>query len=156
MLVRPGLEPATSRSADRRLSNWASQAAVKSSQSNAIWFIKTNFLKAITCFRLSIGAIILFEVFTLAGSQTEKRLRGCQRGAYILVRQCIWIMKLLHDYNKLRGHFCALPGLPLTQCRVVFDVSVENSWIKGNVRKGMVEKFQAEIRIWCLQTFFQY
>ena len=36
---------------------------------NAIWFIKTNFLEAIKYFRLSIGAIVLFEVFTLAGFQ---------------------------------------------------------------------------------------
>ena len=60
---------------------------IKSSPNNAIWFLKTNFLEAIKYFRLSIGAIILFEVFTLACSQikTEKKLRGCQRGAYILV-----------------------------------------------------------------------
>ena len=42
---------------------------IKSSLINAIWFIKTNFLKGIQYFRLSIGAIVLFEVFTLAGSQ---------------------------------------------------------------------------------------
>ena len=39
--------------------------------------------------------------------------------------------------NKLRGHFGALPGLPLTQFRVAFDVSVENSWNKRNVWKGV-------------------
>ena len=39
-------------------------------------------------------------------------------------------MKLLHDYG-------ALPGLPLTQFRVAFDVSVENSWNKRNVWKGI-------------------
>ena len=42
---------------------------IKSSPNNAIWFIHTNFLDAIKYFRLSIGAIVLFEVFTLAGSQ---------------------------------------------------------------------------------------
>ena len=42
---------------------------MKSSPNNAIWFLKTNFLEAIKYFRLSIGAIVLFEVFTLAGSQ---------------------------------------------------------------------------------------
>ena len=51
-----------------------------------------------------------------------------------------------------------MPGLPLTQFRVVFDVSVENSWNKWNVWKGipifLVGKFQAEIGISCLQTFF--
>ena len=81
--------------------------------------------------------------------KTEKKLRGCKRGAYILVWHRVWIMKLLHG---------ALPGLPLTQFRVVFDVSVENSWNKWNVWKGipifLVEKFQAEIGISCLQTFF--
>ena len=59
--------------------------------------------------------------------KTEKKLRGCKRGAYILVWHRVWIMKLLHG---------ALPGLPLTQFRVVFDVSVENSWKKLNVWKG--------------------
>ena len=42
---------------------------IKSSPINAIWFIKTNFLEGIKYFRLSIGAIVLFEVFTLAGPQ---------------------------------------------------------------------------------------
>ena len=42
---------------------------IKLSPSNAIWFIKTNFPEAIKYFRLSVGAIVLFEVFTLAGSQ---------------------------------------------------------------------------------------
>ena len=42
---------------------------IKSLPTNAIWFIKTNFLGAIKYFRLSIGAIVLFEIFTLAGSQ---------------------------------------------------------------------------------------
>ena len=42
---------------------------IKSSPNNAICFIKTNFLEAIKYFGLSIGAIVLFEVFTLAGSQ---------------------------------------------------------------------------------------
>ena len=31
--------------------------------------LKTNFLEAIYYFRLSIGTIVLFEVFALAGSQ---------------------------------------------------------------------------------------
>ena len=42
---------------------------IKSSLNNAICFIKTNFLEAIKYFRLSIGEIVLFEVFILAGSQ---------------------------------------------------------------------------------------
>ena len=46
---------------------------IQSSPRNAIWFIKTNFLEAIKYFRLSIGAIVLFEVFTLAGSQNRKK-----------------------------------------------------------------------------------
>ena len=41
---------------------------IKFSPRNAIWFIKTNFLEAIKYFRLSIGAIVLFKVFTLAAS----------------------------------------------------------------------------------------
>ena len=75
-------------------------------------------------------------------SKLKKKLRGCQRGAYILVWQPVWIMKLLHDcilYDPLkhRGHFGGLPGLPLTKFRVVFDVSVENFWNKRNVWKGI-------------------
>ena len=36
---------------------------VKSSPINAIWFIKTNFLEGVLkYFRLSIGAIVLFEL----------------------------------------------------------------------------------------------
>ena len=42
---------------------------IQSSPRNVISFVKTNFLEAIKYFRLSIGAIVLFEVFTLAGSQ---------------------------------------------------------------------------------------
>ena len=74
---------------------------IKSSPNNAIWFINTNFLEAIKYFRLSIGAIVLFEVFTLRALKLKKSyslVRGCQRGAYILVWQRVWIMKLLHDY----------------------------------------------------------
>ena len=61
---------------------------IKSSSNNAIWFIQTNFLDAIKYFRLSIGAIVLFEVFTLRALKLKKGyslVRGCQRGAYILV-----------------------------------------------------------------------
>ena len=42
---------------------------IKLSPINAIWFIKTNCLEGIKYLRLSIGAIVLFEVFTLASSQ---------------------------------------------------------------------------------------
>ena len=36
--------------------------------------------------------------------KTEKKLRGCQRGAYIVVQHRVWIMKLLHDstYDPLK------------------------------------------------------
>ena len=43
---------------------------------------------------------------------------------------------MTHWY-KLRGHFGDLRGLPLTQFRVVFDVSLEYSWNKRNVWKGI-------------------
>ena len=76
---------------------------IKSSPNNAIWFIKTNFLEAIKYFRLSIGAIVL-RSFYPCGLSKLKKLRGCQRGAYILVWQRVWIMKLLHDsiYDPLK------------------------------------------------------
>ena len=62
---------------------------------------KTNFLEEIKYFRLSIGkrekrsfslgigAIVLFEAkfLLLQALKTEIKLRGCQRGAYIFVRQ---------------------------------------------------------------------
>ena len=57
---------------------------IKSSPNNAIWFIKTNFLEAIKYFRLSIGAIVL-RSFYPCGLSKLKKLRGCQRGAYILM-----------------------------------------------------------------------
>ena len=83
---------------------FAEYLRTKSSPNNAVWFIKTNFLEAIKYFWLSIGAIVLFEVLTLAGFQNWKKLRGCQRGAYLLVWQRVWIMKLLNDsiYDPLK------------------------------------------------------
>ena len=48
---------------------------IKSSPINAICFIKTNFLEAITYFRLSIGAIVFFRSFYPCGRlKTEKKL----------------------------------------------------------------------------------
>ena len=54
---------------------------------NLIWFIKSNFLEAIKIFRLSISAIIivLSKFLPLRALKTEKKVRGCQRGAYLLV-----------------------------------------------------------------------
>ena len=70
---------------------------IKSSPNNAIWFLKTNFLEVIKYFRPSIGATVQ-RSFYPCGLSKLKKLRGCQRGAYILVWQRVWIMKLLHDY----------------------------------------------------------
>ena len=80
---------------------------IKSSPINAIWFIKTNFLEAILknkkYFRLSIGEIVLFEVFTLAGSQNwKKKATRMPQEEHIHVWQRVWIMKLLHDYDPLK------------------------------------------------------
>ena len=79
---------------------------IKSSPNNAIWFIETNFLEAINYFRLSIGAIVLFEVFALVGSQNWKRAKWMSKRSllYFLVWQRVWIMKLLHDsiYDPLK------------------------------------------------------
>ena len=47
---------------------------IKSSPNNAIRFIKTNFLEAIKYFRLNIGAIVLFEVFTPCGLSKLKKI----------------------------------------------------------------------------------
>ena len=76
---------------------------IKSSPNNAIWFLKTSFLEAIKYFRLSIGAIVQRSFYPY-GLSKLKKLRGCQRGAYILVWQRVWIMKLLHDsiYDPLK------------------------------------------------------
>ena len=79
---------------------------IKSSSNNAIWFIETNFLEAINYFRLSIGAIVLFEVFALVGSQNWKRAKWMSKRSllYFLVWLRVWIMKLLHDsiYDPLK------------------------------------------------------
>ena len=46
---------------------------IKSWPNNAILFIKTKFLEAIKYFQRSIVAIVLFEVFTFAGSENWKK-----------------------------------------------------------------------------------
>ena len=47
---------------------------IQSSPRNVISFVKTNFLEAIKYFRLSIGAIVLFDVFRpLRALRTEKK-----------------------------------------------------------------------------------
>ena len=145
---------------------------IKSSPNNAIWFIHTNFLDAIKYFRLSIGAIVLFEVFTLRALKLKKGyslVRRCQRGAYILVWQRVWIMKLLHDYihdplkqtkrtlwcfarltiNSVSGCFRRFSGKFLKQTeRLKRHSPIFLVFLVGN--------FQAEVRISCLQTFFEY
>ena len=145
---------------------------IKSSPNNAIWFIQTNFLDAIKYFRLSIGAIVLFEVFTLRALKLKKGyslVRGCQRGAYILVWQRVWIMKLLHDYihdplkqtkrtlwcfarltiNSVSGCFRRFSGKFLKQTeRLKRRSPIFLVFLVGN--------FLAEVRISCLQTFFEY
>ena len=137
---------------------------IKTSPNNAI---KTNFLDAIKYFRLSIGTIVLFEVFTLAGSQNWKKLRGCQRRAYLLVWQRVWIMKLLHDslYDPLKQTkktlwcFARLTINSDSGCFRRFS----GKFLKptGRLKRltfpvFLVGNFQAEIRISCLQTFFEY
>ena len=47
---------------------------IKSSPSNAIWFIKTNFLEAIKYFRLNIGAIVLRSFYPCGLSKLKKAL----------------------------------------------------------------------------------
>ena len=133
---------------------------IKSSPNNAIWFLKTSFLEAIKYFRLSIGAIVQRSFYPkFAGSQNWKSYVDAKEEPTYLYDNVyesssywlyIWPIK-----TKPRRHFGALPGLPLTQFRVAFDV-----WNKWNVWKGipifLVGKFQTEIRISCLQTFFEY
>ena len=67
----------------------------------ACWFIKTNFLEAISkrtiapilswkYFRLSIGVIVLSEVFTLAGSQNWKQATWMpKRSLYTCMTTCM-------------------------------------------------------------------
>ena len=143
---------------------------IKSSPNNAIWFIKTNFLEAIKYFRLSIGCNSSFRSFYPCGlSKLKKKLGGCQRGAYILVWQRVWIMKLLHDYihdplkqtkrtlwcfarltiNSVSGCFRRFSGKFLKQTeRLKRHSPIFLVFLVGN--------FQAEVRISCLQTFFEY
>ena len=74
--------------------------------------------------------------------KTEKKARWMpKRSLYTCMTTCMnheataWLY--IYDPWKQRGHFDGLPGLPLTQFRVVFDVSVENFWNKRNVWKGI-------------------
>ena len=102
-------------------------------------------------------------------SKLKKKLGGCQRGAYILVWQRVWIMKLLHDYihdplkqtkrtlwcfarltiNSVSGCFRRFSGKFLKQTeRLKRHSPIFLVFLVGN--------FQAEVRISCLQTFFEY
>ena len=98
---------------------------IKSSPNNAIWFLKTNFLEVIKYFRPSIGATVQ-RSFYPCGLSKLKKLRGCQRGAYILVWQRVWIMKLLND--SIRD--------PLKQTKRstlwCFAVLTIINWVSGN------------------------
>ena len=144
---------------------------IKSSPNNAIWFIETNFLEAINYFRLSIGAIVLFEVFALVGSQNWKRAKWMSKRSllYFLVWQRVWIMKLLHDsiYDPLKQTkrtlwcFARLTINSVSGCFRRFS----GKFLKQTERLKrhspiflvfLVGNFQAEVRISCLQTFFEY
>ena len=144
---------------------------IKSSPNNAIWFIETNFLEAINYFRLSIGAIVLFEVFALVGSQNWKRAKWMSKRSllYFLVWLRVWIMKLLHDsiYDPLKQTkktlwcFARLTINSISGCFRRFS----GKFLKQTERLKrhspiflvfLVGNFQAEVRISCLQTFFEY
>ena len=128
---------------------------IKSSPNNAIWFINTNFLEAIKYFRLSIGAIVLRSSY-LAGSQNWKKLRGCQRGDNVYeswsycsiydplkrTKKALWCFARL-TINSVSGCFRRFSGKFLKQMDRLKRHSI-----------FLVGKFQAEIGISCLQTFF--
>ena len=90
---------------------------------------------------LSGGAII--------GSTPISRISKLKKGYVDAKEKPIYLYEIVYESwnycmtlymthsNKLRGHFGALPGLPLTQFWFVFDVSVDNSWKKRNVWKGI-------------------
>ena len=61
---------------------------IKSSPSNAIWFIKTNFLEAIKYFRLSIGAIVLRSFYACGLSKLKKASWMPKRSLYTCMTTC--------------------------------------------------------------------
>ena len=134
---------------------------IKSSPNNAIWFIKTNFLEAIKYFRLSIGAIVLRSSYPCGISKLKKVTWMPKR------RQRVWIMKLLLyiwpikttkkalwcfarlTINSVSGCFRRFSGKFLKQTeRLKRHSPIFLVFLVGN--------FQAEVRISCLQTFFEY
>ena len=62
MLVQPGFEPATSRSADRRSPNWANQAAVNSSSSANSWISSSSDLSAECSFELEPSVLFSLKL----------------------------------------------------------------------------------------------
>ena len=132
---------------------------IKSSPINAICFIKTNFLEAITYFRLSIGAIVLFEVFTLAGSQNWKKSYVDAKEEHILVWQRVWIMKLLHDYihdplkqtKRTLWCFARLTINSVSGCLRRFSGKFlkQTERLKRHSTIFLVGNFQAEISDFC-------
>ena len=140
---------------------------VKSSKINAIWFIKTNFLEGINYFRLSIGAIVLFEIFTLVGSQNWKKsyVDAKEEPIYLYdtdvyepwsyrmtlytydplkqTKRTLWCLARL-TINLVSGCFRRFSGKFLKQTEP----------LKKHSAISLVGNFQAEIRISCLQSFF--
>ena len=139
---------------------------IKSSPNNAIWFIKTNFLEAIKYFRLSIGAIVLRSFYPCGLSKLKKKGTWMpKRSLYTCMTTCMnheatdSIYDPLKQTKKALWCFARLTINSVLGCFRRY-VSVEDSWNKWNVWKGipvfLVGKFQAEIQISCLQTFFEY
>ena len=139
---------------------------IKSSPNNAIWFIKTNFLEAIKYFRLSIGAIVLRSFYPCGLSKLKKKGTWMpKRSLYTCMTTCMnheatdSIYDPLKQTKKALWCFTRLTINSVSGCFRCY-VSVEVSCNKWNVWKGipvfLVGKFQAEIRISCLQTVFKY
>ena len=83
----------------------AGNLRIKSSPNNASWFIQTNFLEAILkIFSTKHWCNGSFQSFYPCRLSTEKKATWMPRGAYLLVWQRVWIIKLLHDstYDPLK------------------------------------------------------
>ena len=132
--------------------------------------IKTNFLEAVLKMKIFQTEYLCnssFRSFYPCGlSKLNKKLRGCQRGAHILLWQRVWIMKLLHDYvhdplkqtKRTLWCFARLTVHSVSGCFRRFSGKFlkQTERLKRHSPTFLFGNFQAEVRSSCLQTFFEH
>ena len=144
---------------------------IKSSPNNASWFIQTNFLEAILkIFSTKHWCNGSFQSFYPCRLLTEKKATWMPRGAYLLVWQRVWIIKLLHDstydplkqakrtfwcfarltINSVSGCFRRFSGKFLKQTECL----ERHSWLENSRRKFGFHVFKPFLNIIFMRPFF--